>query len=477
MSQITQPGDVTPAPIKKLPTETLMEIFKTYAESYPEVLNQRVVDLLLVGKDWNMVANRTPQLWTKINLSFPFAFFHLVAAHKRVRASRLQKIDVSIDFRDPDWDSRTEDHYDRDGDIYIPGGHRWVRDIMAVLEGTEGRWRSVEVVSDAWVPLYELMHGWRTFTHLSSLESISMKREYWTFGARNADFLPRRLALPTPLFDRNASLPKIRELSLTGVHVAWNDASGCFQNLRKLQIVNQAHDVGPTFEQFAAMLSSSPRLEHLNVMEFCPQYHTVPNPAVGGTPEIPVVNLPALRVLIFGWKDVDLSCAFLRMFQIGDSLEYLTLVDTKSGYGDSIDPQTGGRGWAQESREIFEVLFELGSAVPRDKDDLPSAPFISVRGLKRLSIIWAKVARHSLFPFLVTLTALERITLEDVDENVVEDVADRWFRSPGVYRPLDHEFLWTRRGGSPDRAEALTSHLLWNKFNAKLADRRTGKSG
>ena len=75
-----------------------MQIFKAYVESYPEVLDQRVADLCLVGKYWNVVANSTPQLWTRVSFFFPFLGHHLAAALKRVRASRLQEIDVSIDF-------------------------------------------------------------------------------------------------------------------------------------------------------------------------------------------------------------------------------------------------------------------------------------------------------------------------------------------------------------------------------------------
>lgn len=419
-----------------------MQIFKTYAESYPEVLDQRVVDLCLVGKYWNAVANSTPQLWTEINLFFPFPDQHLAAALKRVRASRLQKIDVSIDFRNPDWDG-----IDRDEDTYVPGGHAWVIGIMEVLKRTEGRWRSIKAVSDTWVPLYELMHDWRRFTHLPSLESISISRADHRLCLRGVSFSPRRLMEKKTLFGQNAVLPKLREVSLYGVHVDWNNASVC-QNLRKLEITNQTHDVGPSFEEFAAMLSSSPRLECLNIFGFCPEYHTVPALPAGGPPEIPVVHLPVLEEFYFGWKDVNLSCTFLRMFQIGDSLETLVLLDTQSAFDYLPDPQTGVRDWKQESQEIFEVLCELGSAVPKDKDDTPSGPFISVRGVKELRIICTKASRSSLVPFLETLTELEGLWLEDIDENITEDVMV-WFDSRdkrrSVLRGLYFQWRWHQR--------------------------------
>jgi len=65
--------------------------------------------------------------------------------------------------------------------------------------------------------------------------------------------------------------------------------------------------MGPSWEQFAAMLSSSPQLECLDIGGFCPEHHTGPAPLAGGDPEIPVVHLPALKEFVFGWKDIDSS--------------------------------------------------------------------------------------------------------------------------------------------------------------------------
>jgi hypothetical protein len=458
MSQVLQ-YDVTfdclvsrSAPITKLPTEVLVEIFKTYAESYPEVLDQRVVDLCLVGKYWKAVANSTPQLWTNLNISFPFTDDHLAGVLKRVRASKFQKIDVFIDFRDPNW-AGDEPRYDEDEGFYLTNEAIWVQEIMAVLRSTENRWKSIEVVSDTWLPIYKLMDGW-TFTNLPSLESIWMERHNPIFGMRDVPFDPQPLVGPMTLFGRNALLPNLREVSLSAVHVDWNDASVGYQNLRKLEITNQTYDVGPTFEQFAAMLSSSPRLEYLDVSGFCPEGHTGPAPPAGGVPEIPVVHLPALKDFIFGWKDVDLGCLFLRMFQIGGSLENFTLLDTESGFGYWEDPQTRCRGWVQESQRIFEALHELGSAAPGDKEDTPPGPFISVYGVKKLRIVWTKAIRSWLIPFLMMLPEVEDICLEDVDRGVLEDVT--W---AAEHRPLRLDLRWTWQDGIPSFAEPLILQL------------------
>jgi hypothetical protein len=429
-----------------------MEVFRIYVGSYPEVRDQRVVDLCLVSRYWNTVANSTPQLWTKINLSFPFTDPHLAAVLKRVHASKFEKIDVSIDFRNPGWDG-DEDHYNID-ELILTKESIWIQNIPSLLKDTEKRWKSIEVVSQTWFPLYILIEGW-TFTDLPSLESILMERDDFLYGLRETVFYPQNLIEPMELFGRNASLPRLRDLCLSAVHIDWDDASAGYQNLRKLEMNNLTHDVGPSFEQFAAMLSSSPRLEYLDVCGFCPQHHTGPAPPAGGDHEIPIVHLPALKELCFGWKGTDLGRDFLQMFQIGRSLENLTLLDTESGLGRCEDPETRKRNWAQDSQAIFEALCDLGSRAPQDEGDIPPGPFISMGGVKRLGIVWTEAGGSCLIPFLRMLTELEDVWLEDVDRGVLEDVTSVEVEKSGVmgYRPLRLDLQWKWEKGVPKFAE------------------------
>jgi hypothetical protein len=206
-------------------------------------------------------------------------------------------------------------------------------------------------------------------------------------------------------------LPKLRELSLSAVHVDWDDASDafvCHRNFRKLELKNQTYDGGQSFEEFPAILSSSPRLEYLDASGFCPEHHTGPDPPAGGAPEVPVVHLPALKDFIFTWKDIDRDCLFLWIFQIGG------LIGTSHPLGHRIrlwpwGDETGGRHWNEESQTIFEALYELGSAALRNEEDMPSGPCIAMRGVKRLKTAWTEATLFSLTPFLETLTEVEDI--------------------------------------------------------------------
>ena len=434
-----------PIPISGLPFELLSEIFKVYAASDPKVLDRRVVDLCLVGKYWNTVANATPELWTKINLSLPSGHDHLTAATKRVHASKTEKIDVSIEFRYPKWDGEGKFH-NGTGIAITNTVHGWVEKIMGVLNGTQPRWKSIRVVSDAWLPLHQLMGAWTSKNPLS-LESISMTWTTVNYGHSNVRFGPEEFDEPMTLFGLRPL--KLRDLSLCGVHVNWNNICDRFQNLRKLELRNQTYDAGPSFEQFAEMLSSSPRLECLDVSGFCPERHTGPPPPADTTRRVPVVHLPTLKEFTFGWKNVELGCKFLGMFQIGSSLESLTLLDVRSGLACFQSRQSGERSWDRSSEWIFEGLHRLGIAAPRDERDVPPRPFICMRGVKRLKIVWTKARVAEVVEFLGILTGLEDIKLGDVDNGVLNAVTKACVNRAreGLLRRVDLGWMWERERG------------------------------
>ena len=430
-----------PMPIARIPVEILIEIFKIHAESHPEIDHPGTV-LRLVNKYWDVVASHTPCLWTKINI-FPFPKRRFNAAVKWIHATNSEKIDVAIYFRHPDWDCDTYHNSEIENRTEEPANELvGVQNVMVLLRDTEKRWRSIKVVSQTWLPLYKFMQGW-TFTHLPSLESISMERENPYFALYDEAFYPERLRAPVTLFGRNASLPKLRDLSLSAVHVDWNDAPASYRSLRKLELRNLAYDTGPSFEQFGAMLSSSPRLEYLDVSGFCPEPE--------GDPEIPVVYLPALRDFTFGWKDHRHGGKLLQMFQIGSSLESLTLKDAQHDFVASR-PVLKREGWIRDSSEIFKALHDLGKGTP-------PGPFISMRGVRSLRIIWTKTKPLALVPLIEMLTELEDIWLEDVDGWVLADVASVLIERGQARRQLRLALRWAWRKEVSDFAKSRIKRL------------------
>lgn len=452
---MTRASNSGPTPkIDKLPVEMLARIFELYVETYPEVLDIEVVDLYFVSKRWRDVANITPRLWTKINITFPFKKNHLDAMHKRIQDSKLQNIDVSIDFRnpDPDWDGEMPDW---------TGGHNptstnetiRAKEIRDMLLGTENRWKSFKFISSTWLPFHTFMKGLMP-THLPSLESISMMRDNAMFAMDRVPFDPVLPNGPMTLFGGMDMLPKLRDLSLSAIPVNWNGGLNGCQNLRKIKINNLPEEIAPSFEEFATFLSFSPRLEYLDVSGYCPRRHTLPGLLGAGDPPIPIVRLPRLKEFVFGWKDPQNDYCFLQMFQIGSSLETLTLLDTESG-------SENWRTWRHSSELIFEILHELSSGDFLD-DVMTPDPFISMRGVKKLKIKWTKAARSTLIPLLGTLTEVEDILLEDVNEGVLEDVTSvQVERSKAIMgRPLKVDLRWELWQGNAPASAAQSIQQL-----------------
>lgn len=175
-------------------------------------------------------------------------------------------------------------------------------------------------------------------------------------------------------------------------------------------------------------------------------------------PDIPVVHLPVLKEFIFGWKEVDLAPSFLEIFQIGSSLENLTLLDTESGLLHNGGRPGRNRRWHHDSTPIFQALDRLGSAAPEDEDDIPPGPFISMRGVKNLWISWTKGSE--LTPILEMMEELEDVVLEDIDEGVLSEVALVASGMARAGRPLENlDLRWMWRPDVPSFAENLILEL------------------
>lgn len=212
-------------------------------------------------------------------------------------------------------------------------------------------------------------------------------------------------------------MPKLRELTISAVHTDWTSAAATsFQNLRKLEIRNQIHGAGPTFEQFAALLAASPRLETLNLLGYCP----TPNDPLTQT-QIPLVHLPVLKYLGFGWSCIDFACNLL-VFQISKTLETLSLIDTETGLNVLREDSTGEENLNNEdSSQILDLLADLGSGDSENK--VPSRPWISLLRSKSLSMSWVESNPYKLFEFLDNTPAIEEIRLTDVSPGVLYKIA------------------------------------------------------
>ena len=415
MRQVTQSpnGQSLSGPITTVPIELITEIFKFVVLSSEAARSHAVKDLCLVGKHWNDIANATPDLWTKVTLVHPLSPNQLSAVRKRLKASEPKVIDVEIDLREPVF------YYSRFGVSYPLVDPLPISEVVAALRGSEHRWRSISISSDTEDPIHEFL-GAQVVSNFPALESIDLK----STDERPAEYgtrltAPWRDRFPVPFGGNGTLVPKLREVSICAVHLDWTSAFVTqFRNLRKLEIKNQSDGRGPTIQQFSALAAASPGLEILDVSGCCE--------IIDDTEFQPsFIRLPALKNLAFAWTELKFACRFLMELQIPETLETLSLVDTEVGLGiqkmEDEDYELTVHEGPARSPWIFELFAILGLRDRRDTN--PSGTWISVFGLKNLSLSWVDVPRDGLTHFLQNAPGIEEIRLRDVGTGVLESVS------------------------------------------------------
>jgi len=384
-----------------------MEIFKFAVFSSEEARSHGVKALYPVDQRWYHIAKATPDLWTKITFTYPLHPGQLSVAREWLTTSKPKTIDIGIDLCDRDWNVGEEDWHPLADPALL-------QDVIRDLRGSEHRWRSISIKSNNRTPVHGFLRAW-AIPSLPALESISLDGFSKFLGTEYAYYLPDRFIGWPVLFSGDGTLmPKLREVSLSAIHVDWTPAvTTSFRNLRKMEIKNQPNGIGPSVEQFAELAAASPRLETLDVSGYCPDLPI--------QTRIPFVHLPALKHFIFGWNSVELAYNFLMMFQIPETLETLSLLHVESGLGVCQAEYSEHYVHSDDSSRIFRLLADLLSKNSKDKD--PSKPWISILGLKVLSVSWVACYSVEVATFLQNAPKIEEVRLTDVGQEVIEGVA------------------------------------------------------
>jgi hypothetical protein len=283
--------------------------------------------------------------------------------------------------------------------------------MIAVLRGSEYRWRSISIKSDIWVPVNTFLRA-LVIPSLPLLESISIERHNQVI---EGGYVPSDLP-PTQFFGNGTLVPKVRELCLSAVCVDWTSIAVSFQNLRKLEITNQLSDDGPTFGQFVALITASPKLETLDISGYCPELST--------QTQTSLVCFPALKHLVFGSLDVNRVCHFLEMFHISETLETLSLIGMKVRISIPQGEVVRMRTAVADLTQIFDYIARSWDSRPEDPENRDrSSPWLSVARLKSLSVSWAAFDPHAFSALLEKAPMIEEIHLTVVDQGVLEAIA------------------------------------------------------
>ncbi|KAJ7235720.1 hypothetical protein B0H12DRAFT_1191220 [Mycena haematopus] len=295
--------------IDRLPNELLSTIFMFAIEQHchdePTPFTISPTTISHICHHWRQVALETGSLWTNIVLTFPTSNEQLTRILTWLSRSKTHSLNISLDFRDPEWDWEGEETH----------GFRWadMEAVLRLLLPTAARWRAVELFTDTWAPIFAfLLHTRSIGTSLNRLETLHLARCNAYFARKGQVFEPAALGQHLPLFGGADATPaRLREVTLTGVHIDWSAPP--LANLTKLELKYQAADVMPTIAHFTQILAASPNLEVLSIVGRGPQFVDEGSTKADGRERI---TLERVTKFTFGFVDVSCAVQLLSLFDL-----------------------------------------------------------------------------------------------------------------------------------------------------------------
>ncbi|ESK92516.1 hypothetical protein Moror_4438 [Moniliophthora roreri MCA 2997] len=389
---------IASSPIERIPIELLSYIFVLGTHSFPSTSNDSTPEdpsfnadsvktpliFASVSRYWRTVALNTPALWTSLCITVgsveddhrgqpPTLNTSHITSY--LTLSRKQPLDILIDARDIDWDFQEPEipNFSDCSDYTPPFSSQTMSTVISLLLPHISRWRSMDILTDTWAPMYialNMLNGPLTTSGAPLLESLTLMRCN-DFVSHSSHFQPRHMRLP--LFLKTPGLlPRLRSLTLRGVHVCWSSLSSIFpegSSLHHLELSSHCLDVRPTFNELRAILSSCSLLKKLVINGSGPfalgQDLTGKSRAVE---ECERVWLPHLDVLHIGYGSNLDGRKVLEMFNAPNVRTLIMEDTTHPGEIEDVDATeiidyiaAGSFGHAASSRT--NVAGEVGSAV------------------------------------------------------------------------------------------------------------------
>lgn len=403
-------------PLHRLRNETLSYIFLAAFRAADDRWGAMMTSITLshVSTRWRNAAISTGILWTNIFITFPTSCTQFSRAVTWLRRSRSYPINILLDLRDPAWE----------WDLAEPAHKlRWtdMEYLLRLLMIHVKRWRHLELLTDTWMPIFAFLSYTRRVQSAPSLESISLSRCNAYFASKDAKFSPDEMKKPIPFFG-GLLFDKLREVTLTGVHVDW--ARSSLLNLTVLEFKYLANDVAPSLNEFVDILHACPDLQHLSIMGRGPNLKVTsaaevsPKPTGDDKDLLPKtqlkIHLQHLTRFTFGFVDIDYALKLLPFFSF-PAIEELTLEalpfsmewDPLEAHIHSLDAtpileQFMTSGHPEPSRESSSTLIHI----PLDR-----VLFLHLEGIN--------TSESTFLRFFNTLQSLQRLCLVNTHENAL----------------------------------------------------------
>ncbi len=334
-----------------------------------------------VCQRWRDIALSTPAMWQYITMSEADPEYRWTQLW--LERSKEVPLDIDLYWSDAgDLPGLADDETCRIRDILIPHARRW-REFSFNVDTFEMNHIMLQALSELQEPL-PLLEGLMLYN--------------------NDDFEPEDLFTPThlrsPIDVPSTIFPRVRQVELWGVHIAWE--SWPFKNLTRLALSYHTHDIQYSPAQFISMLNSSPNLEYLKLNGSGP----FPFGTNLETPFTLQLTLPSLRALHLSFIYEPLHILFLTHLLRAPNLESLTIKDWYEGDFSAVISLMGVSSNAERARNRFGY---------------PSVTRLSIGGITTLNVNHGVRAFTELFRDMKNVTHL-MINCKEMDQDIFESL-------------------------------------------------------
>lgn len=324
-----------------------------------------------VCKHWREVALDTPALWSEIDIE---TGRHAAPSYRRASTylSRTKEYPLSIAIDVNVCHSDDESVYSERSDSQSPETSTQLQGIMDLLLPHTRRWRKFKVTAEDYFHFHTILNRLCDAPPASLLESLDLHHFDEELEPEPYSFPHPSHKTPFVLFGDHA--PKLRHVSLYGVHIDWHNTT-FLKNLHSLELAYLSQDVRPSFDEFFTILRSSLELHTLDLCmagpfgfprewpaflpppPLCDHYHDPHVPAAFATQPRPLdehMSLPKLHELKLSHQSPEELVAFFDRVSM-PSLHVMEFNFEDHEYSDFIqshliDPPKWQGGSSRESR-------------------------------------------------------------------------------------------------------------------------------
>ena len=214
-----------------------------------------------VCKRWREVAIQAPVLWSEIDVETGrYAAQSYRRASTYLSRTKEHPLSISIDVNE--WQEDDDSTYSYQSDRHSPDTRTQLQDIMALLLPHTARWRAFKLSAEDYFHFHTVLSKLCDAPPASLLESLELHNfdDELQLGPYSFPYPSQKT--PFVIFDNEA--PKLRHLSLYGVHIDWHNTT-FLKNLHSFELAYISEDVRPSFDEFFTILRSSPELRVLDL--------------------------------------------------------------------------------------------------------------------------------------------------------------------------------------------------------------------